>query len=55
MMSDHEQIVSHLNPSFRKIENKLNFFHIFYGTINFFNNIFNRLVDNFSSAVKVVP
>lgn len=43
------------NPSFRKIENKLNFFHIFYGTINFFNNIFNRLVDNFSSAVKVVP
>jgi uncharacterized protein len=43
------------NPSFRKIENKLNFIHSFYGTINFFNNIFNRLFDNFSFAVKVVP
>jgi hypothetical protein len=44
-----------LNPSFRKIEDKLNFCHIFYGTVNFFDNIFSMLLNNFSSLAKVVP
>jgi len=48
-------MILNLSPSFRKIENKLKIFHIFYGTMNFFGNIFNRLSDNFSSAAKVVP
>lgn len=43
------------NPSFRKIEDKLNFFHVFYGTMNFFKNIFSMLFNNFSSVANVVP
>jgi hypothetical protein len=44
-----------LNPSFRKNEDKLNFCHIFYGTVNFFDNIFSMLLNNISSLAKVVP